>query len=159
MHAVRILLPILFLAGAVSGCITAGRCRLQVTNKSDVSLRTFVVTDTNGNTYAFTNIVRPSVASDLRVANIPLLAVMGKGIQVHISRADGTNVTRIVNLYPPAMPNYPGCLTLEVDEDSALVRTFFWKDPGAGQGDMPWAEAPPWQGALSVPGMPGSPPH
>ena len=155
MRSICRIVSVLFLAVIVTGCVTPGRCRVTVTSTLDSKIRSVELVDTNGNTYVFANIVKPATAADVRSDNRAMHGVMGKGLVMRIVGESGTNVSRIVDLDPPVLPQCPGCLTFQI-EDNFQVRTFFWKDPGASSGDFPWAVQPAWQGAISVPGMPGN---
>lgn len=149
MKSTHVALPVVFLAAVLSGCITSQRCQVTVANWSDDRIRSAVVIDTNGNSYAFANI-----ESQVQASKRPVIAMLGKGIEVRIVSEHGTNVTRMLDLDPPVSPAYNGYLLIQIEND-ALVRTFFMPPEEGWGGDMPWNVPPAWQGVLNIPGMPG----
>jgi len=148
MKSIYVVLTVV-VAAVLSGCITSQRCQMTVANWSDARIRSAVVMDTNGNSYAFANIDPQAQA-----AKKPVAAVLGKGIELRIVSESGTNVTRVLDLDPAVSPTWKGYLLIQIEND-ALVRTFFLPPEEGWGGDMPWAVPPAWQGVLNIPGMPG----
>lgn len=137
------------LAVIAAGCITSGNCRVGVANATDNVIRSVVIVDTNGHSYTFMKLKPHPLVADYK----PIKGVLGKGIVIRIDSDRGTNVNRIVDLDPAVAPKYRGTLLFQI-EDDAKVRTFFQPEDEASAGNLPWAQQPSWQGAISIPGMP-----
>ena len=149
MRGIYKIMSMAVLAVISAGCITSGNCRVGVANATDTMIRSVVLVDTNGNSYTFVNLKPHPLVADYK----PIKRALGKGLVVRITSDRGTNVNRIVDLDPAVAPKYRGTLLFQV-EDDAKVRTFFQPEDEASAGNLPWAQQPSWQGAISIPGMP-----
>lgn len=149
MRSFMRVLSVLSFAVISAGCLTSNRCLVGVVNATDYTIRSVVLVDTNGNHYAFSNLKAHPLAADYK----PVKKVLGKGLVLRISTPRGTNVNRIVDLDPAISPKYRGSLLFQIEENEQ-VRTFFQPDDESAAGDLPWAQAPSWQGTISIPGMP-----
>ena len=142
---------LLFMCLLLAGCIKLqGRCRLFVWNGSDESVSSVVVRGTNNTNYVFMDI-QPNNSSALSKAK----ADIGPKVRLEVKTEGGTKFEQTVDLGRPIPKAFRGRILFQIEKDNTVKVFVLPKRKDSGDGELPWAVPPVWQGVPGIPGLSG----